>query len=62
MKKSIDLIRKTIEELHNSEGNVPSPGHVTVKMKVDKQVTVPDYLVKKEVEFFKEVKNLNVDE
>jgi|SaaInlV_100m_DNA_2_1039680.scaffolds.fasta_scaffold56188_3 hypothetical protein len=60
MKKSIDLIRKTIEELHKSAGDVPTPGHVTVKMKADKQVSVPEYLVKKEVEFFKEIKNLNI--
>lgn len=62
MKKSIDVIRKSIEEIYENEGKVPTPGNVTVQMKLNDQVSVPDYLVKKEVEFFKEIKEAQIDE
>lgn len=61
MKKSIDVIRKNIQQIYENEGKVPTPGNVTVQMKVNDQVTVPDYLVKKEVEFFKEIKEAQID-
>jgi len=61
MKKSIDIIRKNIQKIYENEGKVPSPGKVSVQMKVNDQVTVPDYLVKKEVDFFKEVKDTEIE-
>jgi hypothetical protein len=61
MKKSIDIIRKNIQEIYENEGKVPSPGNVTVQMKVNDQVSVPEYLVKREVDFFKEVKDIKID-
>ena len=61
MKNSIDVIRKNIQKIYDNEGKVPTPGNVTVQMKVNDQVTVPEYLIKQEVEFFKEVKDVQND-
>jgi len=61
MKNSIDVIRKNIQQIYENEGKVPTPGNVTVQMKVNDQVSVPEYLVKREVEFFKEIKDVQND-